>query len=361
MQYNKQLIQSIHSKSKTGSNLRESDSELFFRLKDVRSQIREQDKNQGINAKRWVEFSLQCENLLVKKTKDLELLIWLWEAWVRIHQVSGFNAGLDLIVESITTYKHQLHPQFTQKSTSKDADSNTINYADCNSDDFNPWETLFSAVNGTESESIFLYPLQYISILDDAKNSISFLELKSLYQGNPSSAQHSFEKTVILDKSCYESIRVEWQLSIEKIENLEKILQKKPLNLLVSLNNLKTIIHDNLHCLEFYWRDYSAQVLINSELDEPNTEDISSSTLTSSAVQLDEVKSRPQAIQCIANAAEYFAHHEPHSPLASLLHKVIRWSKLSFSELLPELVNDPHQCEIIYQQMGCQSSTKEKI
>jgi type VI secretion system protein ImpA len=48
---------------------------------------------------------------LLDKSKDLQLAAWLLDAWVRQHQVQGFNAGAELLAGLVERYWDGLHPQ----------------------------------------------------------------------------------------------------------------------------------------------------------------------------------------------------------------------------------------------------------
>jgi type VI secretion system protein ImpA len=45
----------------------------------------------------WRGVANDCAAML-GKSKDVQLAAWLCDAWVRQHQIEGFNAGADLLV-----------------------------------------------------------------------------------------------------------------------------------------------------------------------------------------------------------------------------------------------------------------------
>jgi type VI secretion system protein ImpA len=61
------------------------------------------------------------------------------------------------------------------------------------------------------------------------------------------------------------------------------------------------------------------------------------------------VRSRAEAYQLLALAAEFLARTEPHSPVPHLVRRAITWGGLGLEDLLPELVRDGDQVSQIYQ------------
>jgi type VI secretion system protein ImpA len=52
------------------------------------------------------------------------------------------------------------------------------------------------------------------------------------------------------------------------------------------------------------------------------------------------IRSREDALRRLNEVADFFRRTEPHSPVPYLIHRAIRWSRLSFEQLLVELVKD---------------------
>lgn len=57
----------------------------------------------------WRAVARDCETL-IKRSKDLQLVSWLTDAWLRQHQVQGFSAGIDLMAGLVERYWDGLHP-----------------------------------------------------------------------------------------------------------------------------------------------------------------------------------------------------------------------------------------------------------
>ena len=63
------------------------------------------------------------------------------------------------------------------------------------------------------------------------------------------------------------------------------------------------------------------------------------------------IRTRAEAYQRLAEAADFLAGIEPHSPVPSLIRKAIKWGGMTLEELLPELVRDSGQLSEIYRML----------
>lgn len=58
----------------------------------------------------WKAVSARCVELLGSRSKDFQAAAWLCEAWIRLHQVEGFNAAADLLTGLVERYWDSGHP-----------------------------------------------------------------------------------------------------------------------------------------------------------------------------------------------------------------------------------------------------------
>lgn len=52
------------------------------------------------------------------------------------------------------------------------------------------------------------------------------------------------------------------------------------------------------------------------------------------------IRTRAEAVAKLEEAARFFSSADPHSPVAYLVRRAIRWANMSFEELLAELIKD---------------------
>ena len=64
------------------------------------------------------------------------------------------------------------------------------------------------------------------------------------------------------------------------------------------------------------------------------------------------VQSRREALQRLAEVADYFRRAEPHSPVSFLVNRAVRWGDMSLDQWLAEVVKDPTTLGSLYETLG---------
>ncbi|MDR0581049.1 MAG: type VI secretion system protein TssA [Holosporaceae bacterium] len=59
----------------------------------------------------WPEVNRICSNLLQEKTKDLQIAMWLLEAWIATNKIKGFQQGIKLLSALCENFWNDIHPQ----------------------------------------------------------------------------------------------------------------------------------------------------------------------------------------------------------------------------------------------------------
>jgi len=67
------------------------------------------------------------------------------------------------------------------------------------------------------------------------------------------------------------------------------------------------------------------------------------------------IASRADALRALAEAAEYFRKHEPHSPIAALVTRAVRWGSMPFEQVLREVVQDDAALNRVWNTLGITS------
>ena len=58
----------------------------------------------------WLFIETQCFEALAKKSKDLQLVAWLTEAWMRLYGLQGLASGLKLMHDLPVAFWEDIHP-----------------------------------------------------------------------------------------------------------------------------------------------------------------------------------------------------------------------------------------------------------
>lgn len=73
------------------------------------------------------------------------------------------------------------------------------------------------------------------------------------------------------------------------------------------------------------------------------------------------IRGREDALRRLHEVADFFRRTEPHSPVPYLIHRAIRWSRLSFEQLLVELVKDENARMEIIRTLGLGSESGAEV
>ncbi len=65
----------------------------------------------------WGEVSKLCDGLLRTKTKDIQIAVWLTEAWTMKEGFSGLNAGIDLLKSLCEKFWDDIYPTISNNDT----------------------------------------------------------------------------------------------------------------------------------------------------------------------------------------------------------------------------------------------------
>jgi type VI secretion system protein ImpA len=106
------LVVPIAGTAPAGVNLRLAASDLTFeRIQQSRSEVEPAVDPTGVGRSAdWAAVARDCEAALRDKSKDLELAVWLTEAWGRTRGFAGLRDGLRLIASLCDGFWDRLHP-----------------------------------------------------------------------------------------------------------------------------------------------------------------------------------------------------------------------------------------------------------
>jgi predicted component of type VI protein secretion system len=73
-----------------------------------------------------------------------------------------------------------------------------------------------------------------------------------------------------------------------------------------------------------------------------------------------QIRTRADAYQLLAEAADFLSRTEPHSPTPYLIRRAIAWGSMSLEQLLPDLVSNRSDLSEIYRLLNLRSAEMEK-
>ncbi len=106
------LLAPISDECPSGEDLRYA--EIYDLIKEARradDQLEQGEWRTDFKTSDWRHADKLCSRVLVEESKDLQVAVWLVEAWMHLHGFAGFGAGLDLICRLLKDFWPSLHPQ----------------------------------------------------------------------------------------------------------------------------------------------------------------------------------------------------------------------------------------------------------
>lgn len=261
----------------------------------------------------WGKFVGDCQNHLAKKSKDLWICVWLTEVLMAQHGFKGLAEGFELIRRVCEDHWDQLQPD--------PASEIGVGYT----------VKLLSAVSKRDAfiDALRLAPITMASgqFLPASCATIDTIDGGERLALLGETADEFISELYASAKKANE----EWQL-LDDV--LDKCGDDKPPFAKVR-EALKTCIDDIVATYP--------QVIIEDEPEETGLTvagQMGGNGQFGSLTGDSHIKNREQAFKTLEALSRYFRENEPNSPVSLALKQAIRWGRMSFQELLKDVVDD---------------------
>jgi type VI secretion system protein ImpA len=301
----------------------------------------------------WLFIETQCFEALAKKSKDLQLVAWLTEAWMRLYGLQGLASGLKLMHDLPVAFWEDIHPliidgdaearkaPFEWMSESL-AVSLKIHVVMMTILERSPskitlveWDRL--TADDVHAQDI-LQPKKENTPVEFKLEPISRAELLSLAPG-PAHAE-----SLLLQLSQVREC-------IQTVQNLQKFLDEKLAMEAPNLSKLMTCLSAFDRVLAALTASFgkgpSAAISQSTSQTEALTaqgyiamQEPGEQNLQSSEWQSGQWRTREEAYATLEAVANYLQQREPHSPTPYLIQKAVRWGRLPLPELMKEIMRE---------------------
>ena len=330
------LLVPIEGDNPAGTDPREdfSPNSLYFRLRDARSEARAAERNADAAEPgerpalpQWAPVGRLATTLLQTQAKDLEAASWLTEALLRIEGLEGLAAGFQLLTGLVETFWDDLHPLPDDEGMARRI-------------------APVAGLNGEGTEGTLIQPLRKVPLF-------------TLPSGEPLALwqyEQSAELATITDAARREQRLSAGILPFDDVENAAR----------AGIATLRQVRQSARQCIAA-WQALEVAFETNNEtppmgrvsdlLDEivdiadryagSEVAEIDTETPEATAEQPQaqgaaggRITTRETALRTLEEVAEFFHRTEPHSPLAYTLREAVRRARLTWPELLEEIVPD---------------------
>jgi type VI secretion system ImpA family protein len=335
------LLEPISPERPAGDDLRYEGT--YDRIRDAR---REDDPrlNQGIyqsDLKRadWPSVETIALEALETRTKDLQIAAWLLEAWLHTYGFAGVSAGLRLLGELCERFWEQVYPEL-------DGDNVENRVAP------------FVWIN--EKLSLTLKQLPVTSPQTSDVQACSYADWEgachheNLSARDPKSAAAAeargavttskFHSSVMLtDRQFYATLFEDATDALSSCVSLEGMLDARCGGDSPSLR----LFRETLEVVQRLAADILQSRPAGEYELEGGESDYVYGESDASVWSGTPIRSRAEAYQRLAEAADYLLRTEPHSPTPYLVKRAVEWGSMSLQQVLQQIVrNDAEMQEL---------------
>jgi type VI secretion system protein ImpA len=356
---NEALLAPIAGDLPCGQDL--SFSAAFDRIADMR---REDDPtlDQGewvtsLKVADWPGVARQCADLLAHQTKDLRLAQWLTEALALTQGYAGLLQGLQLCTALCQNHWEALHPQ----AEDGDMDQRVGNMT---------WllqrlVTLSATCPLTQGRQGAAYSLhdmqaahQWQALLERspqeaARQSTDRLTIDQFMRALRETPKGELRATLQTVRACEQQL-LDWQAVVDAHLGAEG----------PSFAAAKEVLSGVVHDVERLAREVGA-LTEASEASDPGgashvlaCADEGDAALPASTAK-GPLRSRAQALQQLRDVAAFFRRTEPHSPVAYLAEKAVKWGDMPLHEWLRKVVKDQGAMSHLHELLGVEPEDGE--
>jgi type VI secretion system protein ImpA len=324
-----------------------SPNSLYFQLRDARSDARSAerqadaaDPDERPTPPQWAPVRRLALIVLQRQAKDLEIASWLTEALLRTDGLDGLAAGFQLMAGLVETWWDDLHPLPDDEGVVRRISA-------------------VAGLNGEGAEGTLIQPLRKtpLFVLTDGEPVALWQYEQSAEVATISDAArreqrlssgikpfNEVENAARANVAGLRQVRRSAQACIAGWRALETALDNgvgAP-----PMGRVRGLLDDIVTIADRYAG--AEMVPLAPEPSETNATVGGPAALVTTG----RIATREDAFRALEEAAEFFSRTEPHSPLASTLREAVRRGRLTWSELLEEIVPDVDSRAAILSSLG---------
>ena len=337
------LLAPLPFENPSGENLR--NSSLYDEIKEARrseDNLAQGDWQRDQKLAQWPKVIELSTAALANKTKDLQVCAWLSEALVHLYGFVGLRDGLKVMRGLHERFWDTVYPELD--GTDSEARANALSWFD------KTLEVPLKSLPLTKSEgginysylqweesTRFEFPEDMDSLDSETYERLTQLKAQAEAENKTTgdawrkakgaSRRVFYEETYLIVNECWEEFNALDQVVDEKFGR-----QTPGLGLLKkSLDDIRTLVEKLVKEKRFL--EPGAIASPGTEAGPGMTSDI-----TTAAGPL---HSRQEALRRLAEVAHYFQINEPHSPVAYLVQRAIKWGQMPLEVWLEDVIKDP--------------------
>jgi type VI secretion system protein ImpA len=311
---------------------------IYDTIKEARRQ--EEDLPQGdwqrdIKKADWKVVQQLCFQTLAKQSKDLQLAVWWMESKIHLEGFQGVTLGLTLINQLCERFWDSIFPLPDEGDI-----ENRISPLIWMDEKIPTCLGMLAITAPQDIEQPRYNFFDYQKVNQPQSNQSAGLSISQLQQS-----------ATLTPTTFYQNLNDQLNTSLQLLKQLNAFLDDKYQRHAPSLIKFREFLGNIqafvLRILKERATDTPALPYENNQQKQMDNTNYNNNT--------GEIRSRDEAYQRLAQAADYLLRTEPHSPTPYLVKRAVSWGSLPLQELLLELVNDRSDLRALYTLLGMQA------
>jgi type VI secretion system protein ImpA len=356
------LLKPISDESPSGESMVYSPDRIYDQITEARRADKDVPQGEWQTEVKVADFR-QVITLAVPalstQTKDLKICGWLCEALVGQHGFVGLRDGLSLIRQIEENFWDTFHPEIDEGDM--EARANAIDWLD---------KTLYLTIKSIkltagpgynfiswEEAQNFNIPENIESVPYDQQDKMK--ALKKQAEDEKRITGEMWRSAVAAgNRAFYEGLNLAIEESWNELKALDKTNEEKfDRNQMPSITELSK----SLEAI----RDVVGKILEDKRLAEPDEADEETAETAEvgedgemvmvkkgPAVAVGAIQSRKDALKRLEDIAKYFRETEPHSPVAYLVQRAVKWGNMPLEVWLQDVIKDDNMINNLRQTLG---------
>ncbi len=337
------LLAPIPGDNPVGESLQYSG--LYDEIREARrsdDNLEQGDWQHEIKTAEWPKVVELATGALATKTKDLQVCSWLVEALVELYGFAGMRDGLKVMRGLHEQYWDRVYPEMEDGDL--DARANALSFMDSRVELPLKKVRLTKSAGGVdypylewEVSTKFDIPENLESLDPDALNRASELRAQAEAEGKTTGEDWRKAKNTTR-RAFYEDTHVLINQCWEEFQALDRVMDEKFGKHTPGLGIIKKTLEAIRSLIEKVVKE--KRILEPDPVADGATDSADVSGDGSSLASGGPLRSRADALRQLAEVAQYFQRTEPHSPVAYLVQRAIKWGQMPLEAWLEDVIKD---------------------
>lgn len=359
-----ELLAPIPGSNPCGENLLYSG--LYDQIRKAR--LAEADLPQGdwareVKTSDWNLVKTLALNALTDKTKDLQITAWLAESLIQLHGPAGLLDSLKLMRGLIADFWDHSYPE--AEDGDLEARANALAFFD------NRTAFMLKGLPLTNSKSVSNYSFfqweesrkyeipEDLSQLDsDELDKVIALRAEAEREHKVTSEQWRLANKDS-SRAHYDALHAVLRDCLEEFESLDLLMDEKFARQTPGMADLKRTLENVTSLIERIIREKRMLEPDQTEPEEVSAEETPTKVDTVNPKgSMGPIRNRMEALQRLEEVVAYFRKAEPHSPVAYLVERAIRWGQMPLEVWLREVIKERQVLDQLCDTLGLESSSE---